>query len=829
MNKEKYLFPNAENVINIGEVPTSHEYGYTYLEQVILLREWVIALKNYESSQDIEIKKNTDNIEILLNYEHITKLYQSNYVNVTDLPKGIYLAKERIHLLYKQGFGVELYEGDLILVQEEVEEKNNTKTHYLFSMSGTIGNFQNVRTTFTNDEVTEVKFDQTDLFILTDTLNRLQNDITENTRNIETNTANIQQNTNSINDLNTKTTNNTNAITGLDTRISNIENNPYTLPIASDTTLGGIKVGSNLSINSEGVLSANSSESELDKNTYILTFNSTELKNVLLEIRTKVHDNNEKVLVYIDTGESGQDNLIPSVVYAGNQDISVSTSRILSNNSEWEKLNTLETLSLYTTTDYATAVTKTNHSVVVPTTSNVLTLDNTTEYTPTADYQPATKKYVDNKTYTLPIASNSTLGGVKIGEGIDVTSEGVISADTNIGVGEYLTKSDLKKIYNAYINGKNYNIFNTYEKYRYAGYSIGGIRVIDTQLNLTIIRNMGKYADVLTYSYDASTDTITSVNNKTYDYVIGSSTDFALKRVEENGTPISPNLVLSRIDPNTYKSRVYKFLTTILKYTQYDFEKSSGGTLLVSNYSIYDNDTTTTTPVVYKLSSINCEFAPNGNNWDLTDVFVFINKDLSYTSETKDKYNVIEYKMKSNKAVGKIINNMYLYDIFGEDSEITLNQYDYYVSKSENVSNETSTNKKFSFDFLFNDDDSASIGNYNESSYIMTGISKSFDVNEIYGELMVKYSEVIGGNTYSSVCPADRLKYMLTNVSDIDYSFRTLTDGTTQLSLFIRRNNNASPWSSPVGIKLENIFINGYFLNSTEDVSKSTTISQLTE
>ena len=63
--------------------------------------------------------------------------------------------------------------------------------------------------------------------------------------------------------------------------------------------------------------------------------------------------------------------------------------------------------------------------------SNYLGKDNTTEYTPTGDYNPATKKYVDDKvtTYELPIATADTLGGVKVGAGLAINSEtGVLSA-----------------------------------------------------------------------------------------------------------------------------------------------------------------------------------------------------------------------------------------------------------------------------------------------------------------------------------------------------------------------------------------------------------------
>lgn len=58
------------------------------------------------------------------------------------------------------------------------------------------------------------------------------------------------------------------------------------------------------------------------------------------------------------------------------------------------------------------------------------TTDNSTvmKYTPTSDYNPATKKYVDDNKYTLPIASNETLGGIKLGENLNIDENGVVSA-----------------------------------------------------------------------------------------------------------------------------------------------------------------------------------------------------------------------------------------------------------------------------------------------------------------------------------------------------------------------------------------------------------------
>lgn len=63
--------------------------------------------------------------------------------------------------------------------------------------------------------------------------------------------------------------------------------------------------------------------------------------------------------------------------------------------------------------------------------------------TPTADTDAATKKYVDDKVsgaaYQLPVAGPNTLGGVKVGTGLNITSDGTLSATGGGGeTGDYL-------------------------------------------------------------------------------------------------------------------------------------------------------------------------------------------------------------------------------------------------------------------------------------------------------------------------------------------------------------------------------------------------------
>lgn len=65
--------------------------------------------------------------------------------------------------------------------------------------------------------------------------------------------------------------------------------------------------------------------------------------------------------------------------------------------------------------------------------------------TPTDDADATTKKYVDDKVsgaaYKLPIASGSTLGGIKVGTGLNVTADGTLSATGTGETGNYLPLS----------------------------------------------------------------------------------------------------------------------------------------------------------------------------------------------------------------------------------------------------------------------------------------------------------------------------------------------------------------------------------------------------
>lgn len=68
--------------------------------------------------------------------------------------------------------------------------------------------------------------------------------------------------------------------------------------------------------------------------------------------------------------------------------------------------------------------------------------------------------------YTLPIASADTLGGVKIGDGLEIAESGALSVDVELGVIQYdngtlnASFNDLKSLMEKGITPRYYYLFN---------------------------------------------------------------------------------------------------------------------------------------------------------------------------------------------------------------------------------------------------------------------------------------------------------------------------------------------------------------------------------
>jgi serine acetyltransferase len=154
----------------------------------------------------------------------------------------------------------------------------------------------------------------------------------------------------------------------------------YTLPTASATVLGGVKVGTGLAVDANGVLSTSGTVTgflPLAGGTMTGTINVPAGKDAVRTVNGfSLYDNNVSFLIRKD-------------------DVTIA------------------------------AFQSTLHTSTVPI---KLPAD------PTDPLHAATKQYVDSKssTYTLPTASATVLGGIKIGAGLAIDAGGVVSASSSV-------------------------------------------------------------------------------------------------------------------------------------------------------------------------------------------------------------------------------------------------------------------------------------------------------------------------------------------------------------------------------------------------------------
>lgn len=220
------------------------------------------------------------------------------------------------------------------------------------------------------------------------------------------------------------------------------------LPIASADTLGGIKIGENLTIDENGVVNASGGEIKfysiyLDTtlgqytNLYLHNMSSpynTELKEFISNVMTECANKNyNSILILIRFKCINSIEQIPYLLLAFD-----STYKISSDHDRYQVVSigneVLQNRIFYkyridingTWSDNVFIVdtiigTRDKHEFI--STETGLTKTNTTSYTPTGDYNPATKKYVDDnvKTYTA-------------GENIIISEDNVISANVSGGI-----------------------------------------------------------------------------------------------------------------------------------------------------------------------------------------------------------------------------------------------------------------------------------------------------------------------------------------------------------------------------------------------------------
>jgi hypothetical protein len=190
--------------------------------------------------------------------------------------------------------------------------------------------------------------------------------------------------------------------------------NTYELPIASDTILGGIKVGSGLTIDGTGVLRAGAITSTITSGTTFI-LNAAETQNY-------VSTNNGLAGLYIVRGEADG----AGVFFNDNYYINDGTT-----SSRGIFILSLGTRLTGVGVDYIRVNTGTSELNVfgADNPTSVISVKGTTNYETQVvhdDHIP-NKKYVDNAITNSPVATTSTFGVVKIGSNITVDN-GVISA-----------------------------------------------------------------------------------------------------------------------------------------------------------------------------------------------------------------------------------------------------------------------------------------------------------------------------------------------------------------------------------------------------------------
>jgi len=231
----------------------------------------------------------------------------------------------------------------------------------------------------------------------------------------------------------------------------------YSLPIASSTTLGGVKIGSGINVAPDGTISAANSG----------TITSVGLSMPAAFIVSNSPITNSGTITVSGSGTIAQyirgNGTLGNFSLSGLSDVSLSaltTGQILQyNGTSWINISPNSTLTRgnLTTTTTGLSVTGGTNAVLGSGTAvdyNLVTgignlaagtqgisggTGNANTYIG-ADGQ----KHLLPSAYSLPIASSTTLGGVKIGSGINIAPDGTISTSntgtvTNIATGTGLT------------------------------------------------------------------------------------------------------------------------------------------------------------------------------------------------------------------------------------------------------------------------------------------------------------------------------------------------------------------------------------------------------
>lgn len=650
----KLLFPDFENIIIAGEIPTSIENGYTYLEQVMALRKYVLSLGTYTKDLTTIVNNNTDDITKLKAFKHITHLgtKEGDIFKLEELKDDLYYADYNIFIQYKTGFLAYFKKGALITKSsgisenEEYSKLENVLQHQATGyIDGTITTTYNVYNSVTKEIL----------------------DANASSINISELNTKLDNHSNEISNLQTKVIELTTSITTINGILENTSHikhisenaNLWELPIGiyKATANLSIKISSDASITDEPITtgqifmvqSSNNDEWEMwytvgTNIMYAQTLKENEIyegsrKSINVRTITSKVENLENRVINLEKApkdqsiiiefNEGTDTIIPKLqVFVDNFRKGIVTPIYWYSTSadllELSKIvNNLDNtagrhMNLYFTAFDSTTLTNKQIPVGYILINVDLTTYNITNINKNWEYQT-----IESGSSDLPVASKTTLGGVKIGDGIEVTSDGTISTTKTYYIDtENIDTNILAEIRTDISNNKPFNVIASgmFGKFICTGYDFDKL----------VFTSFGSYSDEIT----KGTINLGNGTNEFKRFSIGKMSKEVIKEYEltssENIKAAIDLITSSNVfDENSTQSYnlLFRFGTTdTQKYglplctysvpvpygseNNYEFAMLEGTTLYVARLTRhYENNVTT-----YTYQKLSFALTPSTNN-----------------------------------------------------------------------------------------------------------------------------------------------------------------------------------------------------------------------
>lgn len=648
----KLLFPDFENIIVTGEIPTAIENGYTYLEQVMALRKYVLSLGKYTKDLTSIVNNNTDDITKLKAFKHITHLgtKEGDIFKLEELKDDLYYADYNIFIQYKTGFLAYFKKGALITKSsgisenEEYNKLENVLQHQATGyIDGTITTTYNVYNSVTK-EILDANTSSINISELNTKLDNHSNEIS----NLQTKVIELTNSITTINGI----LENTSHIKHIseNANLWNLNNGIY-----KATTNLSIKISSDASITDEPITtgqifmvqSSNNDEWEMwytvgTNIMYAQTLKENDVytgsrKSINVRTITSKVENLENRVINLEKApkdqsiiiefNEGTDTIIPKLqVFVDNFRKGIVTpiywyytsgdllqlSKIVNGLN-----NPNKGMNLYFTAFEQTTIANKQIPVGYILISVDLTSYNVTNINKNWEYQT-----IESGSSDLPIASKTTLGGVKIGNGIEVTSDGTISATKTYYIDtENIDTNILGEIRTNIVNDKPFNVIASgmFGKFICTGYDFDKL----------VFTSFGSYSDEIT----KGTINLVDGTNEFKRFAIGKINKEVIKEYEltssENIKSAIDLITSSGVFDENQQSYnlLFRFGTTdTQKYglplctysvpvpygseNNYEFGMIEGTTLYVARLTRhYENNVTT-----YTYQKLSFELTPSTNN-----------------------------------------------------------------------------------------------------------------------------------------------------------------------------------------------------------------------